>query len=67
MGGYLEEGFIVNRWGNVVKEFHTDDLKWDGKTDQGQFVPDGVYTYIFVVTNTLGTKTRYNGFVTMIR
>ncbi len=67
MGGYLEEGFIVNRWGNTIKEFHADDLKWDGKTHEGQLVPDGVYTYIFVVTNSLGTKTRYNGFVTMIR
>lgn len=67
MGGYLVEGFIVNRWGNNIKEFHPDDLKWDGKASDGQFVPDGVYTYIFVVANTLGTKTRYNGFVTMIR
>lgn len=67
MGGFLEEGFIVNRWGNIIKEFHVDDLKWDGRTTDGQFVPDGVYTYIFVVSNNTGTKTRYNGFVTMIR
>lgn len=67
MGGYLTEGFIVNRWGNIVKEFHADDLKWDGRTNEGIFVPDGVYTYIFVVADNIGTKTRYNGFVTMIR
>ncbi|TSJ42390.1 gliding motility-associated C-terminal domain-containing protein [Fluviicola chungangensis] len=67
MGGYLTEGFIINRWGNIVKEFHPDDLKWDGKTNQGQFVPDGVYTYVFIVSDNNGGKTRYHGFVTMIR
>lgn len=67
MGGYLAEGFIVNRWGNTIKQFHVDDLKWDGKTNEGMFVPDGVYTYIFVVTSNAGANTRYNGFVTMIR
>ncbi len=67
MGGYLVEGFIVNRWGNNIKEFHPDDLKWDGKTTDGQFVPDGVYTYLFIISDNNGTKTRYNGFVTMIR
>jgi gliding motility-associated-like protein len=66
MGGYLAEGFILNRWGNIIKEFHSDDLKWDGRTDGG-FVPDGVYTYIFIVTSNAGVNTRYNGFVTMIR
>lgn len=67
MGGFLAEGFIVNRWGNIIKEFHSDDLIWDGKTSQGMFVPDGVYTYVFVVTNNAGVNTKYNGFVTMIR
>jgi gliding motility-associated-like protein len=66
MGGFLAEGFIVNRWGNIIKEFHVDDLKWDGRTDGG-FVPDGVYTYVFVVTSNAGLNTKYNGFVTMIR
>ena len=67
MGGFLSEGFIVNRWGNIIKEFHADDLNWDGKTNDGMLVPDGVYTYVFVVTNNQGGNTRYNGFVTMIR
>lgn len=67
MGGYLEEGFIVNRWGNIIKEFYIDDLTWDGKTKEGFMVPDGVYTYVFVVSNTLGTKTKYHGFVTVVR
>ncbi len=67
LGGFLEEGFIVNRWGNIIKEFHVDDLNWDGRTNEGMMVPDGVYTYIFVVTNNQGLNTKYNGFVTMIR
>jgi gliding motility-associated-like protein len=67
MGGFLAEGFIINRWGNIIKEFHMDDLKWDGRTNEGQFVQDGVYTYIFVVTSNTGINTKYTGFVTMIR
>jgi gliding motility-associated-like protein len=67
MGGFLAEGFIVNRWGNLIKEFHVDDLKWDGKTNLGLPVPDGVYTYVFVVTNNNGVNTKYQGFVTVIR
>lgn len=67
MGGYLEEGFIVNRWGNIIKEFYIDDLTWDGKTKEGLMVPDGVYTYVFVVSNNSGIKTKYHGFVTVVR
>ena len=67
MGGYLEEGFIVNRWGNIIKEFYLDDLTWDGKTKEGLMVPDGVYTYVFVVSNNSGIKTKYHGFVTVVR
>lgn len=67
LGGFLSEGFILNRWGNTIKEFHTDDLIWDGKTNEGSLVQDGVYTYILVVSNNLGAKTKYQGFVTVIR
>ncbi|WP_343603909.1 gliding motility-associated C-terminal domain-containing protein [Fluviicola sp.] len=66
-GGFLEEGFIVNRWGNLIKEFYHDELTWDGKTKEGFMVPDGVYTYVLVVSNSVGTKTKYNGFVTVVR
>ncbi|MNX99257.1 hypothetical protein D3C86_1316930 [compost metagenome] len=67
IGGYLSEGFILNRWGNTIKEFHADDLIWDGKTTEGSLVQDGVYTYILIVSNNQGAKTKYQGFVTMIR
>ena len=67
MGGYLVEGFIVNRWGNIIKEFHVDDLKWDGLTNEGMPVQDGVYTYVFVVSSNQGQKTKYHGFVTVLR
>ncbi|WP_343636712.1 gliding motility-associated C-terminal domain-containing protein [Fluviicola sp.] len=67
MGGYLVEGFILNRWGNTIKEFHENDLKWDGRTQDGMMVQDGVYTYVFIISDNNGHKTRYNGFVTVIR
>ncbi|MGV3610015.1 MAG: gliding motility-associated C-terminal domain-containing protein [Fluviicola sp.] len=66
-GGYLEEGFILNRWGNIIKKCYENDLKWDGKTSEGTFVSEGVYTYIFVVRDLAGLKTKYTGFITVFR
>lgn len=66
-GGMLENGYILNRWGQVVKEFSADDLTWDGRTQTGQNAPDGVYTYVIVVQKAGGTKDQFHGFVTLIR
>lgn len=37
------EATIVNRWGNVVKEFTKVTDFWDGKNDNGKEHSDGVY------------------------
>jgi gliding motility-associated-like protein len=39
----LKEGFIVNRWGEVVKTF-TDTIEWNGKINDNEAV-EGVYFY----------------------
>jgi gliding motility-associated-like protein len=66
-GGLLEEGYIFNRWGEVIKSFAWDDLTWDGKTKQGLPVVEGVYTYIIYTAPANGNREQKHGFVTVIR
>ncbi len=65
-GAELTEGFIVNRWGNVVAEFGPENNSWDG-TFNGEICNDGVYIYSISLTPIGGSSQRYNGFVTLIR
>lgn len=67
VGGVLQSGFIINRWGQVVKEFSAADLTWDGLTQSGEYAPDGVYTYSVIVEKTGGVREQFHGFVTLIR
>ena len=66
-GGYLESGFIINRWGEQVHEFHENLLTWDGRTRKGMNATDGVYTYVVKVRETGGVVEVYHGFVTLLR
>jgi len=58
---------IYNRWGNLV--FISDDIniKWDGKTNKGDKVADGVYYWIINYTDIKGNKLNKNGSVTVLR
>lgn len=67
VGGVLLEGYIYNRWGEVVKSFHHDDLEWNGETQSGQQAPDGVYTYIVRIQKDGGVTDQLNGFITLVR
>ncbi len=66
-GGYLESGFVINRWGEQVHEFHEDLLSWDGKTKHGLNATDGIYTYVVKVQETGGVLRVFHGFVSLIR
>ncbi len=67
-GGIVEEGYILNRWGNVIAEFSENQLSWDG-TDMKSGLPvqDGVYTYIIYFKPANNVRETYHGFVTVIR
>lgn len=67
-GGIVEEGFIVNRWGNIIAEFSENQLTWDG-TDMKSGLPvqDGVYTYIIYFKPANDVRELYHGFVTVVR
>ncbi|TXI85032.1 MAG: T9SS type B sorting domain-containing protein [Crocinitomicaceae bacterium] len=67
-GGIVEEGYVFNRWGNVIAEFSENQLSWDG-TDMKSGLPvqDGVYTYIIYFKPANDVRKLYHGFVTVIR
>jgi len=66
-GAQADEGFILNRWGGIIKTFSIPDLKWDGITNQGLKANDGVYTWILFYTPTNGNRQSAQGFVTILR
>jgi gliding motility-associated-like protein len=57
------EVVILNRWGNVVFSSENYQNNWDGNSQNGQELNDGVYTYKFTTeTGSIG-----HGFVHLIR
>jgi gliding motility-associated-like protein len=67
-GGIVEEGYIFNRWGNVIHTFSETNVSWDGKDEKsGLPVQDGVYTYLIYFKPVNSAREVYNGFVTVIR
>jgi gliding motility-associated-like protein len=67
-GGIVEEGYIINRWGNIIAKFSENQLSWDGtEMKSGLPVQDGVYTYIVYFKPANDVRKLYHGFVTVIR
>lgn len=66
-GAQLEDGFILNRWGEVIKPFSPIDLKWDGLTENGVKVSDGVYTWVIYYTPVNGNRQSAHGFITVLQ
>lgn len=58
---------IFNRWGQRLAVM--DGLKsyWDGKSPNGEKVPDGTYFYLLKATKTDGKEVEKQGFITLIR
>ena len=54
---------IVNRWGNVIKKYNNPSIPWDGKTENGKFVEEGVYFYIIKAVLDSGEEVEKQGFV----
>lgn len=67
LGGTLDEGFIVNRWGNIIHTFDDENRTWDGTTQNGDPVQEGVYTYVIYFTPNQKTRDLVHGFVTVVR
>jgi len=66
-GGMIETGIVLNRWGQVVHNFTSTDITWNGTTKNGILVEDGVYTYVVQIRKTGGVTEQYHGFITVVR
>lgn len=59
---------IVNRWGNVVFEQTDSNPTWDGKFQNGNDAPEGVYFYkFFLMGKDKFTTHEGHGFIQLIR
>jgi gliding motility-associated-like protein len=58
---------LVNRWGQVVREFNNADFEWDGKDEAGNDLAEGVYFYRASGTILGGEVLEKHGFVHLVR
>ncbi|MFM7661682.1 MAG: gliding motility-associated C-terminal domain-containing protein [Bacteroidota bacterium] len=54
---------ITNRWGNTIYEYSDPAGYWDGKTQEGTLVDEGVYFYRIKATLLGGEDIKLHGFV----
>jgi gliding motility-associated-like protein len=40
------EGYIYNRWGQLLYSWDVLKISWDGKASNGEDCPDGTYYYL---------------------
>lgn len=57
---------IVNRWGNTIYEFDDVNGAWDGKTQGGSLVSEGVYFYRITATDEGGEEYKLQGFIHVV-
>lgn len=57
---------ILNRWGQLVFESQSTDLKWDGKTEGGGVAPAGTYFFELKAVTPDNDHSR-KGYITLLR
>ena len=58
---------ILNRWGQVIREYDDAAFMWDGKDESGDDVLEGVYFYIVTAVSNGGNEILKQGNVTLVR
>lgn len=56
---------ILNRWGNIMFQGDKEGWCWDGNSQNGKRVCEGVYFYIIEVEDNFGVKRTYHGHLTV--
>lgn len=56
---------IYNRWGSRIYHANPYENEWDGRSENGEFLPAATYYYILKLND--ADKTIYSGTVTLIR
>lgn len=67
IGGKVESGFIMNRWGNIIAVFSENNLTWNGQSINGEMAEDGIYTYLINSYSNEELRAVKRGFVAVIR
>ena len=63
----VEQGWLYDRWGNVLREWtNTREVRWDG-TFRGEKKNGGVYVYYLIYRTTDGRRIEVVGDVTVVR
>jgi gliding motility-associated-like protein len=58
---------VFNRWGQVVFESHDMAYRWNGRTPDGEEVPQGIYQYKYIVEGLSMPMKMGFGHVTLLR
>jgi gliding motility-associated-like protein len=61
------EGFIYNRWGQLLHSWDALNTSWDGKASNGEDCPDATYYYLIKVIDKKGKEHVAPGYVLIIR
>lgn len=66
-GAKSAEGFIYNRWGQLLYSWDALNTAWDGRALNGADCPDGTYFYLIKVIDKKDEKHEFQGHVTIAR
>ncbi|MEA3443565.1 MAG: PKD domain-containing protein [Bacteroidota bacterium] len=58
--------YIYNRWGELIFESSDIEIGWDGRSDSGEVVSLGTYTYLIKFRDIKGKDYRKTGSVTVV-
>jgi gliding motility-associated-like protein len=61
------EGFIMNRWGQLMFEWTGLNAVWDGRAPNGNQETEGTYFYVIKATSFAGRTETYKGHLMLIR
>lgn len=64
---YTYELWVFNRWGQVVFESKDMANRWNGRTSDGEEVPQGIYQYKYIIEGLSMPKRQGFGHVTLLR
>ncbi len=67
--GVADNGYqllIFNRWGEVIFKSTSKETGWDGKMKNGNFAPQGVYTWVIQYFDFTGKEHKQQGTVTLL-
>ncbi len=67
LGGVVTNGFIVNRWGNIIASFSENEKSWNGKNRRGEIEQDGIYTYVVNCVSDENERVVKTGSVTLFK